>query len=51
MKTEEASAVIYETLKKVNDWFRVITIPEIKERVQDIFDQQRNAIGILSNCR
>ncbi|MCF2221333.1 pantoate--beta-alanine ligase [Chryseobacterium sp. PS-8] len=37
----EASAVIYETLKKVNDWFRVITVPEIKNRVQDIFDQQR----------
>ncbi|MDN4013741.1 pantoate--beta-alanine ligase [Chryseobacterium gambrini] len=37
----EASAVIYETLKKVNDWFKVITVPEIKNRVQDIFDQQR----------
>ncbi|WP_027380012.1 pantoate--beta-alanine ligase [Chryseobacterium daeguense] len=37
----EASKVIYETLKKVNEWFRVITIPEIKERVQDIFDNQK----------
>ncbi|SDQ15318.1 pantothenate synthetase [Chryseobacterium soldanellicola] len=37
----EASKVIYETLKKVNEWFRIITIPEIKERVQDIFDQQK----------
>lgn len=37
---KEASKVIYETLVKVNDWFRVITIPEIKERVTDIFDQQ-----------
>lgn len=37
----EASKVIYETLKKVNEWFRVITIPEIKQRVQDIFDNQR----------
>ncbi|GEN76549.1 pantoate--beta-alanine ligase [Chryseobacterium hagamense] len=37
----EASKVIFETLKKVNDWFRVVTIPEIKARVQDIFDQQR----------
>ncbi|WBX96220.1 pantoate--beta-alanine ligase [Chryseobacterium gambrini] len=36
-----ASSIIYETLKKVNDWFRVITVPEIKARVQDIFDQQR----------
>ncbi|SHH89108.1 pantoate--beta-alanine ligase [Chryseobacterium oranimense] len=38
---KEASKVIYETLVKVNDWFRVITIPEIKERVTDIFDQQQ----------
>ncbi|WP_415325818.1 pantoate--beta-alanine ligase [Chryseobacterium sp. MMS23-Vi53] len=37
----DASKVIYETLKKVNEWFRVITIPEIKERVQDIFDDQK----------
>lgn len=37
----EASKVIFETLRKVNEWFRVITIPEIKTRVQDIFDQQR----------
>ncbi len=36
-----ASSIIYETLKKVNNWFRVITVPEIKARVQDIFDQQR----------
>ncbi|MCW3162397.1 pantoate--beta-alanine ligase [Chryseobacterium oryctis] len=37
----EASKIIYETLKKVNDWFRVITIPEIKERVKDIFESQQ----------
>ncbi|WP_288445300.1 pantoate--beta-alanine ligase [uncultured Chryseobacterium sp.] len=37
----EASKVIFETLKKVNEWFRVITVPEIKARVQDIFDHQR----------
>ncbi|MBB4807848.1 pantoate--beta-alanine ligase [Chryseobacterium defluvii] len=37
----EASKIIYETLKKVNDWFRVITIPEIKDRVTDIFDHQK----------
>lgn len=37
----EASKVIFETLQKVNDWFRVITVSEIKERVQDIFDHQR----------
>lgn len=38
---KEASKVIYETLKKVNDWFRTISIPEIKERVADIFDDQQ----------
>ncbi|MFP3593235.1 pantoate--beta-alanine ligase [Chryseobacterium sp. SIMBA_038] len=37
----EASKVIFETLNKVNDWFRVVTIPEIKERVQDIMDHQQ----------
>lgn len=37
----EASKVIFETLKKVNDWFRIVTVSEIKERVQDIFDHQR----------
>ncbi|MEY8761759.1 pantoate--beta-alanine ligase [Chryseobacterium tongliaoense] len=37
----EASKIIYETLKKVTDWFRVITVPEIKERVVDIFDHQQ----------
>ncbi|WP_419868612.1 pantoate--beta-alanine ligase [Chryseobacterium sp. CT-SW4] len=37
----EAAKIIYETLIKVNDWFRVITIPEIKERVADIIDEQR----------
>lgn len=38
---KEASKIIYETLKKVNDWFRTVSIPEIKERVTDIFDQQQ----------
>lgn len=38
---KEASKIIYETLKKVNDWFRTVTIPEIKERVTDIFDNQQ----------
>jgi pantoate--beta-alanine ligase len=38
---KEASKVIYETLKKVNDWFRTVSIPEIKERVTDIFDNQQ----------
>ncbi|GAB0155782.1 pantoate--beta-alanine ligase [Chryseobacterium sp. Alg-005] len=37
----EASKIIYETLNKVNDWFRVVSIPEIKNRVIDIFDHQQ----------
>lgn len=37
----EASKIIYEALVKVKEWFRVITVPEIKERIQDIFDHQR----------
>jgi len=36
-----AAAVIYETLQKVNDWFRVISVEEINKRVKDIFDDQR----------
>ncbi|WP_160140023.1 pantoate--beta-alanine ligase [Chryseobacterium sp. c4a] len=38
---KDASKVIYETLNKVNDWFRTVSIPEIKERVTDIFDNQQ----------
>ncbi|REC48463.1 pantoate--beta-alanine ligase [Chryseobacterium pennipullorum] len=38
---KEASKIIFETLQKVNDWFRTVTIPEIKERVTDIFDNQQ----------
>lgn len=38
---KEASKIIYETLNKVNDWFRTVSIPEIKERVNDIFDNQK----------
>ena len=34
------SALIYKTLKKVNDWFRVISVPEIKTRVEEIFDNE-----------
>ncbi|MDR4951848.1 pantoate--beta-alanine ligase [Chryseobacterium sp. ES2] len=38
---KETSKIIYETLKKVNDWFRTVSIPEIKERVADVFDDQQ----------
>jgi len=37
----DAAKVIHETLVKVNDWFRIITVPEINKRVKDIFDDQR----------
>ncbi|WP_294281280.1 pantoate--beta-alanine ligase [uncultured Chryseobacterium sp.] len=37
----KASRIIYETLKEVNGWFRVLTVPEIKSRVKDIFENQR----------
>lgn len=37
----DTAKVIHETLLKVNDWFRIITIPEINQRVKDIFDDQR----------
>ncbi|OJX32326.1 MAG: pantoate--beta-alanine ligase [Chryseobacterium sp. 36-9] len=38
---KKASSVIYKTLKKVNDWFRVVSIPEIKKRVEEIFRQNQ----------
>lgn len=31
--------IIHETLVKVNDWFRIISISEIKERVSKIFEK------------
>lgn len=37
----EDSKVIYETLAKVNDWFKVVSVSEIKDRVKDIFDDQK----------
>ncbi|MBF8457004.1 pantoate--beta-alanine ligase [Kaistella sp. G5-32] len=40
----EASKVIHETLIKVNDWFRIITVPEINKRVKDIFEDQRGMV-------
>ena len=40
----EAAKVIYETLVKVNDWFRVITVSEIYQRVKDIFENQRGMV-------
>ncbi len=40
-KEREAATLIHTTLIKVNDWFRVMTVSEIKKRVQDIFDDLR----------
>lgn len=37
---KETSALIYKTLKKVNEWFRVISVPEIKTRVEKIFNRE-----------
>lgn len=37
----EASKIINETLIKVNEWFRIITVPEINKRVKEIFEDQR----------
>ena len=34
--------IIHETLIKVNDWFRVITIPEINKRVEEIFEKEKD---------
>ncbi|MGC4129684.1 MAG: pantoate--beta-alanine ligase [Bergeyella sp.] len=36
------AGIIYETLKKVNDWFRIISIPEIYKRVGEIFENQKD---------
>ena len=40
----EAAKVIYETLVKVKDWFRIITVSEIYQRVKDIFENQRGMV-------
>lgn len=37
----EPAKLIHQTLVKVNDWFRIITIPEIYKRVQEIFEDQK----------
>lgn len=37
----DASKVIYKTLKKVNELFKINPVSEIKEKVQDVFDNQK----------
>ncbi|SEG49272.1 pantothenate synthetase [Halpernia humi] len=34
---KKEATLLYETLVKVNEWFRIITIPEINSRVEEIF--------------
>lgn len=41
---KKASKVLHETLIKVNEWFRIITVPEINDRVKEIFDDQRGMV-------
>jgi len=36
---KETSSLIYRTLKKVNEWFKVISVSEIKSRVEEIFNR------------
>lgn len=36
----DAAKIIHDTLVKVNDWFRIITVPEINQRVKDIFEDE-----------
>ena len=38
----EDAKIIHETLVKVNDWFKIITIPEINSRVKEIFENQKD---------
>lgn len=40
----EAAKVIYDTLQKVNEWFKIITVPEINARVKDVFEAQRGML-------
>lgn len=41
---KKASKVLHETLIKVNEWFRIITVAEINDRVKEIFDDQRGMV-------
>ncbi len=39
-KQKAGAKIIHETLIKVNNWFRIITIPEINLRVKQIFEKE-----------
>lgn len=36
---KETSSIIYKTLKQVNDWTKTLNISDIKEKVENIFNQ------------
>ena len=36
------ATIIHQTLLKVNEWFRIISVDEIKQRVSDIFEKEEN---------
>jgi pantoate--beta-alanine ligase len=36
-KQRKEATIIYETLLKVKEWFKVLSVKEIKERVEKIF--------------
>ncbi len=40
----ESAKIIHETLLKVEEWFRIITIPEINNRVKEIFEKERGMV-------
>ncbi|MFC6268206.1 pantoate--beta-alanine ligase [Frigoriflavimonas asaccharolytica] len=40
----ESAKIIYETLLMIEEWFRVITIPEIIERVSKIFEDEEGMV-------
>lgn len=40
----ESAKIIHETLLKVEDWFRIITIPEINNRVKEIFEKEKGMV-------
>lgn len=40
----DAAKIIHDTLVKVNDWFRIITVPEINQRVKDIFEDESGMV-------
>ena len=40
-EVRQAAGMIYQTLQRVDEWFRVLSIEEIKKRVEDIFAKEK----------